>query len=71
MAPAVTDLEEYSLGTVCVAVPVHSGDTLGSLGISMRVGRLSRADQVARLEQIRARLIPTAKRVTRGLSLTI
>ncbi|MFE3036051.1 IclR family transcriptional regulator [Streptomyces canus] len=65
VAPAVTDLEEYALGTVCVAVPVYSGDTLGSLGVSLR------ADRLARLEEILARLIPTASRVTRGLSLTI
>ncbi|MFI1028764.1 IclR family transcriptional regulator [Streptomyces sp. NPDC020951] len=64
VAPAVTDLEEYALGTVCVAVPVYSGDTLGSLGVSLP------ADRLPRLEQIRARLIPTASRVTRGLSLT-
>ena len=37
-APAVTDLEEYALGTVCVAVPVYSGDTLGSLGVSLPAG---------------------------------
>ncbi|WNM32499.1 IclR family transcriptional regulator C-terminal domain-containing protein [Streptomyces sp. Li-HN-5-11] len=65
LAPAVTDLEEYSLGTVCVAVPVYSGSTLGSLGVSMR------ADRLSRLEEVRNRLIPTAGRVTRGLSLTI
>lgn len=65
MAPAVTDLEEYALGTVCVAVPVYSGDTLGSIGVSMP------ADRFSRLEEIRARLIPTANRVTRRLSLTI
>ncbi|MFC8662422.1 MULTISPECIES: IclR family transcriptional regulator [Streptomyces] len=65
VAPAVTDLEEYALGTVCVAVPVYSGDTLGSLGVSMPVDRLSR------VEDVRARLIPTANRVTRSLSLTI
>lgn len=65
LAPAVTDLEEYSLGTVCVAVPVYSGDTLGSLGVSMPRDRLSRLDEV------RARLLPTADRVTRTLSLTI
>ncbi|MFF3707924.1 IclR family transcriptional regulator [Streptomyces phaeochromogenes] len=65
VAPAVTDLEEYALGTVCVAVPVYSGDTLGSLGVSMPVDRLSR------LQDIRERLIPTANRVTRSLSLTI
>ena len=65
VAPAVTDLEEYSLGTVCVAVPVYCGDTLGSLGVSMPAERLSR------LREVRERLIPTASRVTRGLSLTI
>ncbi|OQR61481.1 transcriptional regulator [Streptomyces maremycinicus] len=64
VAPAVTDLEEYTLGTVCVAVPVWSGDTLGSLGVSLPVDRLPRLDEV------RARLLPTANRVTRGLSLT-
>ena len=65
VAPAVTDLEEYTLGTVCVAVPVYSGDTLGSLGVSMP------ADRLSRLSAIRARLLPTADRVTRSLSLTI
>ncbi|MDH6622499.1 IclR family acetate operon transcriptional repressor [Streptomyces sp. LBL] len=65
VAPAVTDLEEYALGTVCVAVPVHCGDTLGSLGVSLPSGRLSR------LPEIRDRLLPTATRVTRSLSLTI
>ncbi|MGV9557796.1 IclR family transcriptional regulator [Streptomyces sp. NPDC003401] len=65
MAPAVTDLEEYILGTVCVAVPVYSGDTLGSLGVSLP------ADRLPRLREIRERLIPAAGRVTRGLSLTI
>ncbi|MFI9586075.1 IclR family transcriptional regulator [Streptomyces sp. NPDC052236] len=64
-APGITDLEEYSLGTVCVAVPVYSGDRLGSLGVSLPADRLSRIDEV------RARLVPTASRVTRGLSLTI
>ncbi|MDN0199877.1 IclR family transcriptional regulator [Streptomyces sp. S.PNR 29] len=64
-APAVTDLEEYALGTVCVAVPVYSGDTLGSLGVSLP------ADRLSRLAEIRERLIPAANRVTRGLSLTI
>src|SRR5690606_16884809 len=64
-APAVTDLEEYALGTVCVAVPVRSGNTLGSLGVSLPVDRLSR------LAEVRCRLLPTAGRVTRSLSLTI
>ncbi|MFF3819217.1 IclR family transcriptional regulator [Streptomyces bluensis] len=65
VAPAVTDLEEYILGTVCIAVPVYSGDTLGSLGVSLRTERRPQ------IEEIRARLIPTACRVTRGLSFTI
>lgn len=63
--PAVKDLEEYALGTVCVAVPVYSGDTLGSLGVSMP------ADRLRRLAEVRQRLIPTAGRITRSLSLTI
>ncbi|MEU9117178.1 IclR family transcriptional regulator C-terminal domain-containing protein [Streptomyces sp. NPDC048483] len=63
--PIVTDMEEYALGTYCVAVPVFRGQTLGSLGVSLRVDRLSYIDHV------RDRLIPAAKRVTRALSLTI
>ena len=65
LAPAVTDLEEYALGTVCVAVPIYRGDVLGSLGVSLP------AERLARLPEVRARLLPTADRVTRGLSLTI
>ncbi|WP_028800335.1 IclR family transcriptional regulator [Streptomyces sp. 142MFCol3.1] len=65
VAPAVTDLEEYSLGTVCVAVPVYCGEMLGSLGVSLP------ADRLSRLAEARERLIPTADRVTRSLSLTI
>ncbi|MGX1542025.1 IclR family transcriptional regulator [Streptomyces adustus] len=65
VAPAVTDLEEYALGTVCVAVPVYSGDILGSLGVSMPAAR------AGRMTEVLARLIPTADRVTRGLSLTM
>lgn len=64
----VTDLEEYALGTVCLAVPVYSGDQLGSLGVSLQAGRAERA---ARLKEIRERLLPTADRVTRSLSLTV
>ncbi|MGW2958516.1 IclR family transcriptional regulator [Streptomyces sp. NPDC001220] len=64
-APAVTDLEEYALGTVCVAVPVYCGDILGSLGVSLPVERQ------AQLREIPARLLPIASRVTRSLSLTI
>ncbi|MFG3025068.1 IclR family transcriptional regulator [Streptomyces sp. NPDC048254] len=65
MAPAVTDVEEYALGTVCVAVPIYRGDVLGSLGVSLP------ADRLPRLTEIGARLFPIADRVTRGLSLTI
>ncbi|MET8898147.1 IclR family transcriptional regulator [Streptomyces albogriseolus] len=65
LAPAMTDLEEYALGTVCVAVPVYSGGTLGSIGVSMPRNRLDRLDEV------RDRLLPTAHRVTRSLSLTM
>jgi IclR family transcriptional regulator, acetate operon repressor len=64
-APAVTDLEEYALGTFCLAVPVHCGEMIGSLGVSLPVERLRR------MPDVRERLIPTASRVTRGLSLTI
>jgi DNA-binding IclR family transcriptional regulator len=64
-AAGVTDLEEYALGTVCVAVPVYSGDMLGALGVSLPAGRVSR------LEEVLERLLPTANRVTRSLSLTI
>ncbi|WP_431045873.1 IclR family transcriptional regulator [Streptomyces sp. P1-3] len=65
LAPAVLDLEEYALGTVCVAVPVYSEGRPGALGVSLR------ADQRSRIEQVQARLIPAATRVTRSLSLTI
>ncbi|MER5542338.1 IclR family transcriptional regulator [Streptomyces sp. NPDC001118] len=65
LAPAVTDLEEYALGTVCVAVPVYRGDTLGALGVSLPMERQ------ARLQEIRASLLSIASRVTRSLSLTI
>ncbi|MEU2336842.1 IclR family transcriptional regulator [Streptomyces sp. NPDC006654] len=65
LAPAVTDLEEYALGTVCVAVPIYRGDVLGSLGVSLPTERL------ARLPELRARLLPVADRVTRSLSFTI
>jgi IclR family transcriptional regulator, acetate operon repressor len=81
-APAgtpVLDREEYALGTVCVAVPVYSGETIGSLSVSLRVSPSSRlgssrlgASLIAssRMGEILDRLIPAGKRVTRGLSLT-
>ncbi|MEU6424191.1 IclR family transcriptional regulator [Streptomyces spiralis] len=64
-APAVTDLEEYALGTVCAAVPVFRGETLGALGVSLR------RDRSSALKDASARLLAAANRVTRGLSLTI
>ncbi|MFI8949748.1 IclR family transcriptional regulator [Streptomyces sp. NPDC053750] len=63
--PAVTDIEEYSLGTSCVAVPVRQGDTIGALGISLR------ANRTACLDDAVSRLVATAERVSRRLSLTI
>jgi hypothetical protein len=44
---------------------VYSGDTLGSLGVSLP------AERLPRLQAVLTRLIPTANRVTRSLSLTI
>ncbi|MFE9727485.1 IclR family transcriptional regulator [Streptomyces sp. NPDC005794] len=64
-SPSVMDREEYALGTVCIAVPVYSGDTLGSLGISFR------ADRMYRTTQVREMLLAAADRVTRGLSLPL
>lgn len=63
--PAVTDLEEYSLGVICVAVPVYRGDTLGALGVSLQ------RDRSCTIGDATARLLAAANRVTRGLSLTI
>jgi IclR family transcriptional regulator, acetate operon repressor len=63
-APVVMDREEYSLGTSCFAVPVYSGNQLGSLGISFR------SDRMYRTGEVRRRVLAAADRVTRGLSLT-
>ncbi|MFF2726911.1 IclR family transcriptional regulator [Streptomyces sp. NPDC058008] len=60
-APVVMDREEYDLGTVCIAVPVYDGATLGSLGISFRADRMYRASRV------RESLLASADRLTRGL----
>lgn len=60
--PAVMDREEYDLGTVCIAVPVYRGGTLGSLGVSFR------ADRMYRTSQVRETLLSAAGRVTRDLS---
>lgn len=62
-APVVMDREEYARGTTCVAVPVYSGDRIGSLGISFR------SDRMYRISQVRTELLSSALRVTMGLSL--
>ncbi|MFD7425562.1 IclR family transcriptional regulator [Streptomyces sp. NPDC059818] len=62
-APVVMDREEYARGTTCVAVPVYSGDRIGSLGISFR------SDRMYRTSRVRAGLLSSALRVTMGLSL--
>lgn len=62
-APVVMDREEYTRGTTCVAVPVYSGDQVGSLGISFR------SDRMYRSAQVREGLLTSAIRVSRGLSL--
>lgn len=62
-APFVMDREEYARGTTCVAVPVYSGDQVGSLGISFR------SDRMYRTTQVREGLLSSAIRVSRGLSL--
>lgn len=62
-APVVMDREEYARGTTCVAVPVYSGDRVGSLGISFR------SDRMYRTSRVHAGLLASAMRVTMGLSL--
>lgn len=62
-APVVMDREEYARGTTCIAVPVYSGDQIGSLGISFR------SDRMYRTTRVRAGLLSSAMRVTMGLSL--
>ncbi|WP_217168964.1 IclR family transcriptional regulator [Streptomyces sp. AC512_CC834] len=65
LGPAVTDIEEYCLGTACIAVPIRQGDTIGSLGISLDAHRAACLDDAVKT------LVATAERVSRGLSLTI
>lgn len=60
--PLVMDREEYARGTTCLAVPVYSGDQVGSLGISFR------SDRMYRSTQVRQGLLSSAIRVSRGLS---
>ncbi|MDX5577884.1 IclR family transcriptional regulator [Streptomyces griseus] len=61
--PLSLDRGEYTRGTTCVAVPVYSGDQVGSIGISFR------SDRMYRTTEVRARLLESALRVTRRLTL--
>ncbi|MDQ0983052.1 IclR family transcriptional regulator [Streptomyces sp. V2I9] len=61
--PLSLDRGEYALGTTCAAVPVYSGDLVGSIGVSFR------SDRMYRTTEVRARLLETALRVTRRLTL--
>ncbi|MGW4839149.1 IclR family transcriptional regulator [Streptomyces globisporus] len=61
--PLSMDRGEYSRGTTCAAVPVYSGDQVGSIGISFR------SDRMYRTTEVRARLLESALRVTRRLTL--
>ncbi len=61
--PVSMDRGEYSRGTTCAAVPVYSGDQVGSIGISFR------SDRMYRTTEVRARLLESALRVTRRLTL--
>lgn len=62
-APVVMDREEYVRGTTCVAVPVYSGEQIGSLGISFR------SDRMYRTSRVRAELLSAAVSVSRRLTL--
>ncbi|CAM5641140.1 MULTISPECIES: IclR family transcriptional regulator [Streptomyces] len=61
--PLSMDRGEYSRGTTCVAVPVYSADQVGSIGISFR------SDRMYRTTEVRKRLLESAVRVTRRLTL--
>ncbi|MDX2918422.1 MULTISPECIES: IclR family transcriptional regulator [Streptomyces] len=61
--PLSMDRGEYARGTTCAAVPVYSGDQVGSIGISFR------SDRMYRTTEVRARLLESAQRVTRRLTL--
>ncbi|MFD4025004.1 IclR family transcriptional regulator [Streptomyces sp. NPDC058576] len=61
--PLSLDRGEYSRGTTCAAVPVYSGDQVGSIGISFR------SDRMYRTTEVEARLLESARRVTRRLTL--
>ncbi|MFI1226613.1 MULTISPECIES: IclR family transcriptional regulator [unclassified Streptomyces] len=61
--PLSLDRGEYSRGTTCAAVPVYSGDQVGSIGISFR------SDRMYRTTEVRAQLLASALRVTRRMTL--
>ncbi|MFG2818273.1 IclR family transcriptional regulator [Kitasatospora sp. NPDC048365] len=50
----VLDLQEYALGTVCAAVPVSAGSTVGCLATSLPVTELHRLRSAAELLALRA-----------------
>lgn len=50
----VLDLEEYALGTVCAAVPVTAGSTVGCLAVSMPIEYAYRLRRTAELLALRA-----------------
>ncbi|MFJ9951592.1 IclR family transcriptional regulator [Kitasatospora sp. NPDC091207] len=50
----VLDIQEYALGTVCAAVPVTAGSTVGCLATSMPVGNVHRLKAAAELLAARA-----------------
>ncbi|MET8660148.1 MULTISPECIES: IclR family transcriptional regulator domain-containing protein [Streptomyces] len=61
--PLSLDRGEYARGTTCAAAPVYSGDRVGAIGISFR------SDRMYRTTEVRARLLDSALRVTRRLTL--
>ncbi|MEV7903567.1 IclR family transcriptional regulator [Streptomyces anulatus] len=61
--PLSLDRGEYARGTTCAAAPVYNGDQVGAVGISFR------SDRMYRTTEIRARLLESALRVTRRLTL--
>lgn len=50
----VLDIQEYALGTVCAAVPVSAGSTVGCLATSLPVGEVHRLRAAAELLAQRA-----------------
>lgn len=50
----VLDLQEYALGTVCAAVPVTAGDTVGCLALSLPLDQSYRLREAAETLSFRA-----------------